>query len=130
MAQEAPSPNLFELSCGETQVSYSTSSFAGPPLFSYAGPKGEHNFSGDEIQTLGSALGMEVTVTLDTIPDLHTITLTVLLPAITLSPGGEESFETAGIFTTSKTTIAGPPTGVTQSYEIIALDGVAKLVSF
>lgn len=130
MAQAAQNPNLFELSYGETQISYSTSSITGPPQFSYSGPKGIHNFSGDEIQTLSSALGTEVTVTLEAVPDLHTITLTVLLPAITLSPGDEESFETVGIFTTSKTTIAGPPTGVAQTYESIALDGVAKLVNF
>jgi hypothetical protein len=130
MAQAGQDPNLFEFSYGETQISYSTSSVAGPPLFSYSGPKGEHSFSGEEIQTLASALGTEVTVTLETVPDLHTITLTVLLPAITLSPGDEESFESAGIFTTSKTTIAGPPDGVAQTYEIILLDGVAKLVNF
>ena len=130
MAQNVQQPNLFEFSCGETQISYSTSSFAGPPVFSYSGPKGEHNFSGDEIQTLSTALGTEVTVTLEEVPDLHTITLTVLIPAITLSPGDEESFESAGVFTTSSTTIAGPPAGVAQTYEIIMLDGVAKLVNF
>ena len=130
MAPKGQPPNLFEFSYGETQISYSTSSFAGPPLFSYSGPKGEHSFSGEEIHTLSSALGTEVTVTLEAVPDLHTITLTVLLPGITLSPGDEESFESAGIFTTSNTTIAGPPAGVAQTYEIIALDGVAKLVNF
>ena len=130
MAQAGQPPNLFEFSCDGTQISYSTSSITGPPQFYYSGPKGEHSFSGDEIQTLSSALGTEVTVTLEAVPDLHTITLTVLLPAITLSPGDEESFDSAGIFTTSNTTIAGPPGGVAQTYEIISLDGVAKLVNF
>jgi hypothetical protein len=34
------------------------------------------------------------------------------------------------VFTTSRATIAGPPTGVGQSYEVIMLDGLAKIVDF
>ncbi|MDQ3850169.1 MAG: hypothetical protein M3296_06100 [Actinomycetota bacterium] len=130
MEQATQTANLFELSCPGTQITYSTSSFAGPPQFSYSGPKGEHSFSGDEIATLGTALGTEVTVTLESVPDLHTITLTVLLPSFRLSDDHEANFETLGIFTTNLTTIAGPPEGPGQTYETITLDGVAKSVLF
>jgi len=130
MAQEAQSPNLFDFTCAETQITFSTSSFAGPPQFSYSGPKGQHSFSGEEIQSLGSALGTEHTVTLEVLPDLHTITLTVLLPDIRLSSGEEQSFATLGIFTANETTIAGPPAGAAQTYEVITLDGLGKLVEF
>jgi hypothetical protein len=71
MATATQGANLFELSCDGTQITFSTSSFAGPPQFSYSGPEGNPRFSGDDIDTLASALGTEVTVTLETVPDLH-----------------------------------------------------------
>ena len=128
MTQEEQGPNLFQISCEDTQITYSTSSFAGPPHFSYSGPKGEDSFSGEEIQSLGSALGTEHTVMLEAVPDLHTVT--VVLPDIRLSSGEEQSFHALGILTTNETTIAGPPAGAAQTYEVITLDGVAKLVEF
>lgn len=130
MEQATQTANLFELTCTDTQITYSTTSIAGTPQFSYSGPKGDHSFSGDEIATRDSALGTEVTVTLETVPDLHTITLTVLIPPIRLPEDNEASFETIGIFTTNHTTIAGPPEGAGQTYEAITLDGVARSVSF
>jgi hypothetical protein len=129
MVKETQAPNLFELSCDDTQITYSTSSISGEPQLSYSGPKGEHSFSGDDIETLTSALGTEITVTLETIADLHALTLTLLLPDVRIEPGGEEKMETVGIYTTNATTIAGPPP-VVQSYEVVALDGIAKLVAF
>jgi hypothetical protein len=130
MATATKQANLFELSCAGIDVTYSTSSFAGPPQFSYSGPEGELSFSGDEIETLSSALGTEVTVTLDSVPDLHTITLTLLLPSFKLPASGESAFDTLAIKTTHLTTIAGPPEGPGEMYEAIALHGVAKSVDF
>lgn len=130
MATATQTANLFELQCDGTQITYSTSSFAGPPQLSYSGPEGDLSFSGTEIETLPSALGSEVTVTLESVPDLHTITVTLLLPSFRLDAGGEAQFETYAIKTTNHTTIAGPPVGPAQSYEAIALHGVAKSVLF
>ena len=129
MAQATERPTLFELTGYDTEVSYSTTSITGDPRFTYRGPKGEHSFSGDdEIQTLETGLGTEVTVTLESVPDLRTVTLTLLIPDIGIEPGGEVEFDTFGIFTTTATTIAGPPPGPAQAYEVIALHGVAKHV--
>ena len=122
-------PNLYELTCGDTRITYSTSSFAGPPQLSYAGERGEISFSGEEIATLATALGTEVTATLDAVPDLHTVTLTLLVPDIRLE-GAEQSFQTLGVITTTATTIAGPPSGAAQTYEVLQLDGVARSVDF
>jgi hypothetical protein len=130
MALATKNANLFELSCGDTRVTYSTSSFAGPPQFNFSDPDGVKSFSGDEIQTLASALGTEVTVTLESVPDLHTITFTLLLPSFRLPKDNESKFETLGITTTNHTTIAGPPEGPEQTYEAITLHGVAKSVLF
>ena len=130
MAIASQTANLFELSCDDTQLTFSTSSFAGPPQLSYRGPEGDFDFSGDEIDTQATKLGTEVTVTLESVPDLHTITITLLLPSFTLDADGESEFETLAIKTTNHTTIAGPPVGPAQSYEAIALHGVAKSVAF
>ena len=130
MALATKSANLFQLECDGVQITYSTTSITGQPQFSYHDPGGDLSFSGTEIETLPSALGDEVTVTLDTVPDLHTITLTLLLPSIQLPDDGEAQFETLAIKTTNHTTIAGPPDGAGQSYEAIALHGVAKSVTF
>ena len=130
MATATTTANLFELKCDGVQITYSTTSFAGPPQFSYNGPEGDLSFSGNEIETLESALGCEVTVTLESVPDLHTITLTLLLPSIRMPEDGDADFDTLAIKTTNHTTIAGPPTGPAQSYEAVALHGVAKSVDF
>ena len=130
MATATKQANLFELHCGGIDVTYSTSSFAGPPQLSYSGPEGELSFSGNEIETLPSALGTEVTVTLDVVPDLHTIALTLLLPGFRLPADSDEEFDTLAIKSTHPTTIAGPPEGPDQTYEAIALHGVAKAVDF
>jgi hypothetical protein len=122
--------NLFELRCDDVQVTYSTSSFAGPPQLRYSGPEGELSFSGSEIEAQPTALGDEVTVTLERVPDEHTITFTLLLPAIRLGADHDAEFETLAIKTTQHTTIAGPPSGAAQSYEAVALHGVAKSVDF
>jgi hypothetical protein len=121
--------NQFELECDGVHITYSTSSFAGPPQLSYSGPDGDLNFSGTEIETLASALGTEVTVTLKSVPDLHTIALTLLLPSFKLSEG-DATFDTLAIKVTHHTTIFGPPAGAAESYEAIELHGVAQSVEF
>lgn len=130
MAQAARTANHFELRCGETRITYSTTSFVGPPHLSYVGAHGRHNFSGAEIATRRTALGTEVSVTLENIPDLQAITLTVLIPAFRLPSSNEVGFQTLGIFTTTHTTIFGPPEGPAQTYEAITLHGAAASVDF
>ena len=130
MATATKQANLFELQCDGTSITYSTTSISGQALLSYSGPEGELSFSGSEIETATTALGSEVTVTLRTIPDLHTITWTLLLASFRLPEDGESPFETLAIKTTHHTTIAGPPEGAGQSYEAVALHGVARAVAF
>jgi len=130
MATATQTANLFELRRDETRLTYATSSIDGQPRLSYSDAGGDHSFAGDEIQAQETKLGTEVTVTLETVPDLHTITLTLLLASFKLGAGDESPFETLAIKTTNRTTIAGPPASPAQSYESIALHGVAKSVVF
>jgi hypothetical protein len=70
-------------------------------------------------------------VTLESIPDLHVITLSLLLPTINLDESAQE-FRTIAIRTTRKTSIGGEllVKGTLQSYEVINLKGTADRVDF
>ncbi|HYN89322.1 MAG TPA: hypothetical protein VER55_12360, partial [Ardenticatenaceae bacterium] len=78
-----------------------------------------------------SEIGRQVTVTLDEVPDLHTVTVTLLIPTINLE-GRESSFATVAILTTARTSIRGPGLveGPVQSYQCVALKGTARQVDF
>lgn len=130
MADTLGEPNLFDLSGEYTQINYATSSIAGQPQFSYTGPQGDTRVEGEGIETLDTALGTEVTIEILAEPDNRRVTLTVLLPEIRIARGEELAFNSAAVFTTTLSTIAGPPPGVVQSYEVVLLDGVAQLVDF
>ena len=130
MATASKQANLFKLSCDGTSIDYSTTSISGKALLHYDGPEGELSFSGDEIESATTALGTEVTVTLDSVPDLHTITCTLLLPSLRLGDDDQSSFDTLAIKTTHHMTIAGPPEGAGESYELVELHGVAQAVEF
>ena len=135
MAQDLKSlvePNTYELSCDDTQITYSTTGADGKPTFSYSGPKGQHSFSGDEIQTLDSALGSEVTVTLEDIADLHIITLTLLVPEMWVAPHSGIEVRTIAIVTTKEEPITAPVglPAVRERYGVVTLDGEGKLVEF
>ena len=131
MALSPNEPNLFELTGATTQITYSTSSFAGQPQLTYRHLEDSGTFTGEEIRVLESEIGRQVTVTLEVIPDLHTVTLTLLVPAINLD-GREARFRTRAILTTQRTSIAGPRLvkGALQTYRVLALRGVARIVDF
>jgi len=110
-------------------IIYSTTSITGKPIFNYEDSENTYSFTGDEISTQRTVLGTKVTVTLESVPDLHIITLTLIVPEIKLN-GSEREFNTIAIKTTTKTTIAGDRfvKGSSQSYEVIKLKGTASCV--
>ncbi len=82
-------PNLFTLQgvgpkYKDVQISYSTSSITGQPLFSYKDSEGTHSFKGDEIHTQKTETGTMVTVTLKLTVDTGNTMLTILVPDIKL----------------------------------------------
>jgi len=125
-------PDLYELSCNGVVLTYSTSSITGSARFSFRDSQREVNASGTEIRTNSTALGTEVTVTLEVVPDLRTVTITLLVPDINLGKQSEMDFETVAIETTQHTSIGGPGlvVGSLLTYRVIALHGTAKNVDF
>jgi hypothetical protein len=125
-------PSRYELSCDDLELTYSTTSLDGSARFSFRDAERKLDFSGEQIQTRATDLGTEVTVTLETIADLRTVTLTLLVPAINLGQQAEVQIATAAIETTNHTTIGGPRliTGPLQTYQVIELHGTAQDVQF
>ncbi len=127
----AQQPNLFLITGVGIEIAYSTSSFGGPPLLTYKDRQRTLTFQGEEIRQLDSEIGQQVTVIIEQIPDLQTVTFTLLLPAINLNEP-ESRFQTIGIIATHRTSIGGPDLvkGVLQTYVVKYLKGRAQLVSF
>jgi hypothetical protein len=92
---------VYEVSGDVTQISYSTSGIDGSPSCSYRGPKGDDQlFSGDDIQTLDTALGTEVTMTVADVADLQVITLTLVIPEMWIARGSGLAFKTMAVYVT------------------------------
>lgn len=125
-------PNLFELEGEKLKVTYSTSSIAGGPTFTFQQGRKILNFKKNEIQTTKTPIGTLVTVVIETVPDLKTVTFSLLLPDVNLQESTKVSIKAGGILTTSKTSAGGPKLvkGAIQSYKFVNLSGTAKAVQF
>lgn len=132
----APTPefqqaNLFELSGDGIQVTYSSSSIAGTPLFSYRDGSINRLFSDAEIESVTTELGELLTVTLEQIPDLRIVTFTLILPVVNVLPGSAGThIHVPGITTTTHTSIAGSVLGPAKTYSQVDLKGTAQVVVF
>ena len=125
--------NLFNVeSCG-VAISFSRSSITGDPRFSYTDKDQSLSFAGGDIRIESTEIGDLVTVTIETVPDLKTVTVTLLVPTVNLPQfGTEENFETVVIFTTHRTSIAGPcgVEGQLKTYKCLDIEGTAQNVVF
>jgi len=121
--------NLFELSGDFIQVTFSSTSILGGPILSYRDPQRSLSFRGAEIRSQDTELGEFITVTLEVIPDLRTMTFTLILPIVTVMPQSSGlSIRVPGVTTTNPTTIAGPPPGPQKLYAVVNLQGTAQFI--
>jgi hypothetical protein len=129
MIQELQTANLFELSSRGIQVTYSTTSITGKPLFSYRDAFISKQFQGDEILLEESRIGQLVTVVLEQVPDLKTVTFTLILPTVKKLPSSTgTAVEVPGIMATAHTSIIGPGLGPSITYRQVMLSGTAQFV--
>lgn len=130
----AVTPNLFTFSGrrDDTQVTYSTTSITGQPQFTYHDDTRDVSATGDEITAERTVLGTLVTVTLETVPDLHTVTATLVLPDLGGLSGPVTHFGTFLVLTENRTSIGGPAlvTGALQRYTVMKGRGTAQEVAF
>jgi hypothetical protein len=122
----------FDIS-GPIVISYSVSSIAGKPLFTYRDADRTLNFSGDEITRVPTTVGELVTVTLDIVVDAFVRTFTLVVPRVRGENGSSTEFETFGFETVDRSSgFVGPAgaSGVLQTYDLHELCGVAQVVQF
>lgn len=125
--------NLFTLTGkNDTKIVYSASSLTGEPQLTYRDSTRSLSFRGDDIAVTPSPLGSLVTVVLEVVPDLHTLTATVVLPDINLGDRQTVPFKTVVILTANLTSIGGPALvlGPLQTYQVAKLKGTAQHVDF
>ena len=131
--QTTAGPRIFELTSGDTKIVYAPGALDGVPQLHYDGPMGEYRFEGEEVQTLQSARGLEVSVTMDRISHLRTITLTVFLPDLEFEdPSAELRFHTVGIHATRRRRMSGDAgdAGVEMISEPLELVGLARNIEY
>jgi hypothetical protein len=129
MMQGFTRANLFELSGNQIHVTFSGTSILGGPILSYRDDQRSLSFKGDEIRIQDTELGELISVTLEAIPDLKTVTFSLLLPVVTVMPQSSGTrIKVPGITTTNPTTIAGPPPGPQQLYSLVNLRGTAQFI--
>lgn len=127
MAVQTHGPNVFELVHEDTKITYSPAGPDADAVLAYAGPMGRYSFTGDEIRSRESARGLEVSVTLDEVSHLRTITLTVFVPDMELDDAAEHSFRTVGIHATHRRAMNGG-IGIALSSEPLEFEGLARLL--
>ncbi|MEJ7826260.1 MAG: hypothetical protein WKF48_12565 [Solirubrobacteraceae bacterium] len=129
MAVQTHGPNVFEFVHEDTKITFSPGALDHDAVLDYAGPLGSYSFTGDEIRAHDSARGLEVSVTLDQVSHLRTVTLTVFVPDVELDEATERSFRTVGIHATHRRSMTGG-LGVALSSEPLEFDGLARLIEF
>ena len=130
MLKEFQKANLFELSGGGIQITYTTSGLEGIPLFSYRDNNMNLQFSGTEIKAEQTEIGEVLTVMLKQIPDSLTITFSLVLPVVNVLPGSAGSqIQVPGITTTTHTSLAGSVLGAAKTYSHVNLQGSAQPIA-
>lgn len=127
----ANQPNLFQLSGGDLQVSYSTSSLVGQPQFSYHDPGLSEGFSGDRIKVEHTEIGTIVSVVIRQTIDAGSTTFSLIIPSIgTMPASGSVAISTIGITTIHKLKLFGHEPGQSSINTVRALNGTGLIVVF
>src|SRR5215467_6164902 len=96
-------PNRFVMQSndGKTKVDYETTSLIGQPSLNLSqGPGPIRHFSGSQIRTIHTEVGVLVTVTTQITVDTGSTSFSVLIPAITLTNApDQQAFTTEAIVT-------------------------------
>lgn len=84
-------------------------------------------FATSDLRIEQTSLGQLVTVDLEAVPDLHTLSFTLALPEVHLD-GDEAEVTTFGVWRTAATSIGGPALvkGQLDRYKTVTLKGTAR----
>jgi hypothetical protein len=124
---DMPKPNFYNVEGGGIQVTYSTTSIKGTPVFTYHDASGVKEFSGEQIKVAQTDIGTLVTVTLQILVDRGSTTFSLLLPLINLTSPAGAHITVEGITTLNKFQNFPVP-GQAQSYTVTEMQGIATIV--
>lgn len=126
-------PPRYMLKGGETEILFEPMTAGGAPRLDYHAAPGSLSFTGSEIDVeRNQSLGLTAAVLIETAPDGFVRYLTLLVPDVNPEgDGADVPVQTLAILTTHLTSIGGPALvkGAVQTYEVVALAGVAEFVS-
>ncbi len=100
------------------------------PTLQYEGVEGTHSFSGEQITAETNALGKTFTVILNIVPDLRTLSFTLVIPPVTHKAGERtQAFDTIAIKSERHTSLTGTPSpGAATTYTVLKMHGTAAAV--
>ena len=130
MANIQPNRYVVHSNDGKIKVDYETSSFIGQPVLNLTQVPGPiRHFAGSQIRRLETEVGILVTVTTQMTVDTGSTSLSLLIPAITLSATSDhQKFTSEAIVTTHSGPNSVPVNGVHEKYQFIPLQGEAAFV--
>jgi hypothetical protein len=130
MANLQPNKFVLRSSDGNTKIDYETSTLIGQPAFNLSqGPGPIRHFAGSQIRTVNTEIGTLVSVTTKMTVDTGSTSLSVLIPAITLTGVSDhKTFSTEAIVTNHSGPNSVPATGVHERYQFIPMTGEADFV--
>lgn len=125
-------PNSFDLSGQAIHVGYTTSGIDGKPHLSYQDTSRSLTFTGpDQIETVETALGSVVSVTIFRTIDAGSTSFSVLIPRLDIGPGERAAVHTEAITTIHRFSIIPKlNTGQLDRYTVTRLHGSATVVEF
>jgi hypothetical protein len=124
-------PNNFQLSGNAIHVGYTTTGIDGKPHFSYHDVTRSLSFSGDEIETIETALGSVVSVRIVMTVDTGSTSFSVLIPRINIERNEQARVHTEGITTIHRfSVIPAFNHGQLDHYTVTPLHGSANIVDF
>ena len=131
-ANQPVAPNVYKLSGGHIHVTYTTTSKAGQPYFSYQDGSQTVSFKGNQIRETKTEMGTLVSVTTRMTVDTGSTTFTLLVPTVNLaSESSLAQIHTYGIATVHKfSVVPAANRGQRELYTTVELSGTASLVLF
>ena len=131
-AEQPVAPNVYKLSGGHIHVTYTTTSKAGQPYFSYQDGSQTVSFKGNQIREAKTEMGTLVSVTTRMTVDTGSTTFTLLVPTVNLaSESSLAQIHTYGIATVHKfSVVPAANRGQRELYTTMELSGTASLVLF
>lgn len=125
-------PNLYQLSGHHVHVTFSPSSVDGKPILTYQDSHQSISFKGNDIRTVECDLGILVSVTLRTKPDVGSTSLSVVIPRMRISPTSIAAVHTECITTVHSMGFIRPEfvQGQLDTYTVTNLHGTAQALTF